>query len=40
VEGHTVGEGRPGEITRRIMAAYGDLLDRECPPQPVKERAR
>lgn len=31
VERHTVGEERPGAVTRRLMAAYAELLDRECP---------
>ncbi len=30
VEKHTVGRGEPGEVTRRIMDAYAELLDREC----------
>ena len=30
VEGHAVGEERPGEVTRKIMSAYRELLDREC----------
>ena len=33
VEKHTVGEGRPGEITRKIMSAYRELLDTECSPR-------
>ena len=32
VERHTVGDGTPGEITRRLMDAYATLLDIECPP--------
>ncbi len=31
VERHAVGDEKPGEITRRLMAAYQDLLDKECP---------
>ncbi len=31
VERHPVGEEKPGPITRRLMEAYGKLLDRECP---------
>jgi len=27
-----VGDEKPGPITKRIMAAYADLLDAECPP--------
>ena len=35
IEGHAVGDERPGPVTRRIMAAYRALLDRECaPPAP------
>jgi len=34
VEAHDVGDGTPGPITRKIMAAYRDLLDAECPPKP------
>jgi len=30
VERHAVGDGLPGPVTRRIMAAWRDLLDREC----------
>jgi len=32
VERHLVGQGKPGEITRRLMAAYKELLETECPP--------
>ncbi len=32
IDGRAIGTGRPGPVTRRIMAAYADLLDRECPP--------
>lgn len=32
IDGRAIGGGRPGSVTRRIMAAYADLLDRECPP--------
>ncbi|MCJ7543346.1 MAG: aminotransferase class IV [Phycisphaerae bacterium] len=31
VERHSVGEDRPGAVTRRLMEAYAELLDRECP---------
>jgi len=30
VERHAVGDEKPGEITRKITAAYRDLLEREC----------
>lgn len=30
VERHAYGDEKPGEITRRIMQAYRELLDREC----------
>ncbi len=33
VEAHTVGSGQPGEVTQRIMAAYRDLLEKECGGQ-------
>ncbi|MFB3894315.1 MAG: aminotransferase class IV [Phycisphaerae bacterium] len=31
VERHAVGDEKPGPVTRKIMAAYRELLDRECP---------
>ena len=31
VERHTIGDGKPGRITRNIMSAYRELLERECP---------
>jgi len=31
VERHDVGEGKPGPVTRKIISAYQELLDRECP---------
>ena len=31
VERHAVGAEKPGEVTRKIMAAYQRLLERECP---------
>jgi branched-subunit amino acid aminotransferase/4-amino-4-deoxychorismate lyase len=34
VERHAVGDGKPGPVTRQVLAAYGELLDRECPPPP------
>ncbi len=30
IERHAVGDEKPGEITRKIMSAYRELLDREC----------
>jgi len=30
VEGHVVGDGAVGGVTRQIMAAYREMLDREC----------
>ena len=33
VEAHDVGDGKPGAITRKIMPAYRDLLESECPPK-------
>jgi len=32
VERHVVGAGGVGPVTGKIMAAYSELLDRECPP--------
>lgn len=37
IEAHAVGEGVPGPVTRRIVQAYTDLLDRECPPPEESE---
>jgi branched-subunit amino acid aminotransferase/4-amino-4-deoxychorismate lyase len=31
VERHAVGDGVPGPITKKIMAAYRELLEKECP---------
>jgi branched-chain amino acid aminotransferase len=31
IDGHPVGGGRPGPITRRLIAAYRQLVQRECP---------
>ena len=31
IERHEVANRRPGEITRRIMQAYEELLQKECP---------
>ena len=31
IEQHAVGDEKVGAVTKRIMAAYGELLDRECP---------
>ncbi len=36
VERHAVGDERPGSVTRKVLAAYGELLDRECPPPPTE----
>lgn len=33
VERHAVGEGKPGPVTMRLMSAYRDLLETECPPR-------
>jgi branched-subunit amino acid aminotransferase/4-amino-4-deoxychorismate lyase len=30
IERHAVGAERPGAVTRRIMEAYRELLDKEC----------
>ena len=32
LERHAVGDEGPGPLTRKTMAAYAKLLDRECPP--------
>ena len=32
VEDYPIGNGAPGPITRQIMAAYAELLEKECPP--------
>ncbi len=32
LERHAIGEEKPGPITRRILAAYAKLLEKECPP--------
>jgi len=32
VERHAVGDEKPGPVTRKLMAAYRQLLERECPP--------
>ena len=31
IERHAVGDEAPGPVTRKIMSAYRELLDRECP---------
>jgi len=31
VQDFLLGDGAPGPVTRRIMAAYADLLEKECP---------
>jgi len=33
VERHVVDEEKPGPVTGKIMAAYDELLDKECPPK-------
>lgn len=38
IEQHSVGDGKPGEITRKIMHAYQELLDRECTESPDPAR--
>jgi len=30
IERHAVGDEKPGEVTKKIMSAYQELLDREC----------
>ena len=38
IEQHAVGSESPGEITKQIMAAYRELLERECPAaEPTKQ---
>lgn len=32
IDGRTIGDGRPGEMFRRISKLYEDLVLRECPP--------
>jgi branched-chain amino acid aminotransferase len=32
VDGGTIGDGRPGEVTRRVSGAYAALVARECGP--------
>jgi len=31
IERHAVGDETPGPVTKQLLAAYGQLLDRECP---------
>jgi len=31
IERHVVGSGKPGAVTGKIMSAYQELLERECP---------
>jgi branched-chain amino acid aminotransferase len=31
VDGRQIGDGRPGDVTRRLRGLYADLLDEECP---------
>lgn len=33
VEAHPVGDGTPGPVTKRLMAALRQLLDKECVPE-------
>jgi branched-chain amino acid aminotransferase len=33
LDGHAVGQGTPGTLTRRLMAAHADLIDRETSIQ-------
>ena len=33
VEKHVVGDGKPGAVTRKLMSAYQELLQRECSGQ-------
>jgi len=35
-ERHGVGDEKPGPVTRKLMAAYKELLDHECPPESAK----
>lgn len=37
IERHAVGKEEPGSVTRRIMEAYRELLDRECGPEGEKQ---
>lgn len=30
IEKHMVGDGKPGEVTKRVMALYRDVVEREC----------
>lgn len=30
IDGHSVGDGKPGSLTRRVMEAYAALVSREC----------
>jgi len=36
VERHAVGEEKPGPVTRKLMDAYRQLLETECPPRTGK----
>jgi branched-chain amino acid aminotransferase len=40
VAGHTLGDGTPGPVTQRIMAAYGELVFHECVPWMNAEEGR
>jgi branched-chain amino acid aminotransferase len=33
IDGRTIGEGRPGDMFRRIRRLYADMIARECPPR-------
>ena len=33
IEAHAVGDETPGVVTQRLMKAYRELLDAECPPR-------
>ena len=37
IEKHQVGAGEPGPVAQKIMAAYRELLDSECPPPAARE---
>ena len=34
IDRQPVGDEKPGPVTKKIMAAYAELLDEECPPPP------
>jgi branched-chain amino acid aminotransferase len=37
IESHAVGDEKPGPVTRRIMDAYRQLIETECPPREEKK---